>query len=153
MKNLILLITGILMATCLLKAQSTTSDVYVINPSNGDQNLVQIEKRYSRNPDAFYLSGNEKNPVESITRYLAEKPCVNLHLYVPATSESLTFSQFSLTTDNVNDYTGFFSQWHEKISGKIVIHCLELAEKGITPDVITRLSSITGVPVEIVRYY
>lgn len=153
MRKVILLISFMLVVTCLMQAQCTTSDIYVINPSNGDENLVQIEMRYHADPDAFYLTDNVNNPVESITGYLTDKPCVNLHLYVPASSESLTFNGFNLTSGNINEYRDFFVQWNEKVSGKIIIHSLSLHETGSTPDLIKKLSSLTGVPVEIVRYY
>jgi len=153
MRNIIPLICSVLMATSLIQAQNATNDVYVINPSNGDGNLIQIEMRYQADPDAFYLIDNVNNPVESITGYLTDKPCVNLHLYVPATSESLLFNDFTLTSGNINEYRDFFVQWNEKVSGKIIIHSLSLHETGSTPDLIKKLSSLTGVPVEIVRYY
>ena len=136
-----------------LKGQQTIGDVYVINPSNGDENLAQVELRYQSNPKALYLAVNENNPLESITGYLSDNPCTILHLYIPASSESLIFSGFSLTSGNINEYRDFFVQWNEKISGKIIIHSLSLYQTGSTPDLIKKLSSLTGVPIEIASSY
>jgi len=67
MRNFIPLICSVLLATSLIQAQNATYDVYVINPSNGDGNLAQVEMRYQGDPDAFYLTDNINDPIESIT--------------------------------------------------------------------------------------
>lgn len=143
----------LMLITMGIKGQQTIGDVYVINPSNGDENLAQVELRYQGNPKAFYLTGNDINPLKSITGYLADNPCTILHLYLPASSESLIFNGFTLTSGNIDEYRDFFVQWNEIISGKIIIHNLSLYETGSTPDLIKKLSSLTGVPIEIASSY
>lgn len=144
---------AILSANSLIHPQIAVTDVFVITPSNGDQNLDQIEQRYFLDNDALFLSQDEPDPIEKITGFLAIKSCINLHLYISYSNESLIFSNTSLTPANISEYSILLGKWNQSVSGSILIHNLTMAESVSIPDVVEKLEALTGLPVKILRAY
>lgn len=133
--------------------QQNTTDVYIICEATGDGNLEQVNSRYKLKPNALFLKAGNLNPISAITAFLEEKSCYNLHLFFKVLGNDIMINDFSLNLNNIVNYSNELIKWKKSISGNIIIHNLNLAEKSEIPKIINKIEDITGLKVEILRTY
>lgn len=133
--------------------QQISSDFYIICQADGDGNLEQVNKRFKLKPNALFLKEGNLNPIATITQFLENKECNNLHLYVKISGNNIVINDFSLNLKNIVNYTKELNKWKKSVTGNILIHNLDLSERAEIPMIISEIENITGLKIEILRTY
>lgn len=129
------------------------TDLFIVCQPSGDENLDQVNRRYKLKPSALFLKEGNPNPISTITHFLEEKSCNNLHLYITFSGNDIMINDFKLNLQNITEYITELKKWKIYTSGNILIHNLSIAERSEKPAIINKIEEITGLKVEILSSY
>jgi len=130
-----------------------TNDILIICQASGDGNLEQVNQRYKLKPNALFLKEGDLNPISSITQFLEDKSCNNLHLYITFSENDIMINDFRLSQKNIMNYASLLKMWKKNVAGDIIIHNLSVAESAVKPAIIDEIENSTGLKVQVLRTY
>ncbi len=119
MKKLIFLIVLAFGLVTQLTAQNMSTDYVVLDATA--PNLAQLQAQYGGQPNVFF-NENPKPAAYIIPTIMEGHPAVDLHIFVGAQPGLLMFNSGTITAANASNFTQYFSNWKNNVSGKVVIH-------------------------------
>lgn len=122
MKKFLLNLTLLFVIGIKVMSQSPDKDFVVVGDVSTDQNMLQIEMRYNRNINAYFIQNNEINAIEQIVDALKGKHYEDLHIYLRTAPNALIFNSTVISTKNIEQFTESLFVLKQSISGSIVIH-------------------------------
>jgi len=105
-------------------AQPSVNDFVIIGAGSGDGNLYQVQKRYQKKGNAYFIRESETNPIEQIARAIDGRSVQDLHIFLSSKPNALIFNHVTVTSGNVAKYGELLIQWKNDVKGKVVIHSL-----------------------------
>jgi hypothetical protein len=119
-----LLISGLIVGfTFSLIAQESINDLVVVGQVASNENMKQIEARYTGKENTFFVNDSGSNAIEQITTAISGRAFENLHIFVQSTANSLIFNSLVITSENIDQFTTSLLKWKKSFSGKVIIHC------------------------------
>ena len=124
MKNILFIIGLILLFGNLGIAQLPDKDFVIVGAGSADANLRQVQKRYEKKSDVYFIKETQVNPLKQIAKALDGRTIRDLHIYLQTIPGTLVFNSVTVTTENVNALKEPLLQWKNFVSGRVVIHSL-----------------------------
>ena len=125
-------------------AQNPGADYIVLGLVSGDSKMEQILMRYNATPGVYFTAESSGSGVEQITEAIAGRQINDLHIFVRNDQDGIFLTLVPVTSENVNDFSIYFSGWKKSISGNVVIH----NQTGVTSPELTsllgKLNKLTG---------
>jgi len=89
---------------------------------------------------------DEGNPIEFITGELKKSTYSDIHLYMLTKPGSIIFDEINIIPDNIQEYSGDFSEWKKLIKpgSEIVIHSADLTSVPEGLFLIRKIMEYTG---------
>jgi len=121
----ILLITGLILLLGIQSiAQPANKDFVIVGAGSDDANLRQVQKRYQKKSNAYFILESATNPMEQISEAIAGKSIQNLHIFLTSKPNALMLNSLSVTSENVAQFSESIMKWKNSVTGKIVFHSL-----------------------------
>ncbi|MCX6307182.1 MAG: DUF4347 domain-containing protein [Bacteroidetes bacterium] len=124
MKNFLFIIGMILLLGNQGIAQLPDKDFVIVGAGSADANLRQVQKRYEKKSDAYFMKETQANPLKQISKAINGRTIRDLHLYLQSKPGALVFNNESVTTEKLNTLKEPLMQWKNFVSGRVVIHSL-----------------------------
>lgn len=123
MKHIYLLLSITFIVFSHTDAQTSSKDFAVVGTVENDLNLRQIEMRYQKLGNAYFILESNDNAIVQIGNALKQKVQVQeLQLFLRTSTNKLIFNSSTIiTSENISDYAAAFSVWKKYISGRVVI--------------------------------
>lgn len=123
MKQIYLLLSITFIVFSHTDAQTSSKDFAIVGTVENDLNLRQIEMRYQKLGNAYFILESNDNAIVQIGNALKQKVQVQeLHLFLRTSPNQLIFNSSTIiTSENISDYAAAFSGWKQYVSERVVI--------------------------------
>ena len=122
MKKILFIIGVILLLGNHVTAQSPNKDFVIIGVGINNSDVHQVQKRYAKKTNIYYINENQVNPLKQIAKALHGRTVSDMHIYLDSKPDALVFNSLTVSSANVGEFKEQIMKWKNSISGKVVIH-------------------------------
>ena len=151
MKNILFTFGLILLLVNQSIAQSANKDFVIVGAGSKDANLVQVQKRYANNSNAYQIRETQVSPLKQIVKALDGRTVQDLNIYLESKAGELIFNNVTITSKNVNEYGDLIMKWKSAVKGKVVIHSMVAFTTPAGTELKQQLEQLSGLEFIMVR--
>lgn len=122
MKNLVFSLTMLLLmllSASMVQAQHL-KDLLILDEEV--EAVMQINPGLIQQSDVYRIDGFSPNAIEQILAFLKEKEVDELKIVVPSKPGAIIFNSFSITPDNMEEWSAGVGEWNRYVKTRVVIH-------------------------------
>jgi hypothetical protein len=108
------------MGTVINAYSQSGSDLFILDENA--EGIDQVRAGFAPGSKVFEPTGFAPNAVQQMTEFMKGLEMKDLHVYALTKPGAIVFNSISVTTNNLDEWSGDLKEWGKHVNGKVFIH-------------------------------